>query len=125
MKKKLLFIEDEKALRDVFQLFYTQMNYEVYTAAQASEGFEVCKKVRPDIVMLDYNLPGINGIEIGRQIQSCPEEYGNPKLIVVTGSLFSPKEDLQKWREACNIAAFFEKPFNFPDLSNKIVELLE
>ena len=86
MKKKILIVDDEEGDRELIReaLFRSGFDFEVMTADTGERAVEKAKIEKPDIVILDTNLPGINGFETCRQIKRLyPSDF--IKIIVVTG----------------------------------------
>ena len=70
MGKKLLIVEDEEDLRIVLQYSLQKEGFIVHTTSHGSEGITLCKKVKPDLVILDLNLPDMSGIDVCSTIRS-------------------------------------------------------
>ncbi len=81
MQFKILVIDDEPILRDSLEVALKTSGYEVLTAQSGEEGLEQFKKERPDLVLLDHWLPGINGDEVLRRIK---EEAPDIPVIIMT-----------------------------------------
>lgn len=62
MAKKILIIEDEKILGEMYREKFTQAGFDVVLAVSAEEGMEAVPKVKPDLILLDILLPRANGI---------------------------------------------------------------
>ena len=62
MKKKILIVEDEIILGEMYQDKFTQAGFEVSWAQSAEEGIEMVPEVKPDLILLDILLPRANGI---------------------------------------------------------------
>lgn len=77
----ILFIEDEKAIRDNFVTYLKIFFQNVYEAADGLEGYEVYKEKKPDILIIDINLPHLNGLELLKKIR---EKDHNTKAILLT-----------------------------------------
>ncbi len=61
--KKILIIEDEKMLAEMYRDRFTHEGFEVYSAFDAEEGMEMVKKIKPDLILLDILLPRANGTD--------------------------------------------------------------
>lgn len=79
---KILVIDDEKPTLAMFKLFLTAYGYDVHTAENGEQGLTIFKEILPEIVFTDLKMPGIDGIEVLRQIRQL-----NPKsqVIIITG----------------------------------------
>lgn len=82
-KKKLLIVEDDFYIRDVYVLHAKLMNFDLATAADGEEAVEKIKALKPDMVLLDLMLPKIDGIGVLRMIKADPK-YSDVKFIITT-----------------------------------------
>jgi len=80
---KILVVEDEADIRRVMELNLSAEGYEVSCAGDGLEGLELIRRLRPDLVLLDLMLPGLNGLEICRQLKA-EEATRQIPLIMVT-----------------------------------------
>ncbi len=62
-KQSILIIDDNKDFLEIFSMKLTQAGYDVVTAASGKEGIEKAKTVHPDLVLLDVEMPEMNGLE--------------------------------------------------------------
>lgn len=76
----VLIVEDEKALRDVYELIITSLGCRVYTASNGIEGLEQLKKHKPDIMLLDIYMPVMDGQEVLRNLNKT--DFPNVKIVV-------------------------------------------
>lgn len=72
-KIKILLIEDEKMLVDMYKDKFENEGFKMVTAFDAREGFEMAKKERPDLILLDILLPRENGISFLQKMRKDPE----------------------------------------------------
>lgn len=77
---KILIIEDEPELVTVLKSYLEQANFEVYTAYRGDTGVEVWDERQPDLVILDLNLPGMDGLDVARHIR----RNGHTPIIMLT-----------------------------------------
>ncbi len=80
--KSILLVDDERDVRDVLQISLTDMGYAVYPAENGEEALQIYNATRPQIVMTDIKMPGIDGIELLKRVK-----YANPdtEVIMITG----------------------------------------
>lgn len=76
----VLVIEDERELLNVLKAYLERAGYDVFTAERGDLGLELWQEEKPDMVLLDLNLPGMDGIDIARKIRQA----GNTPVIMVT-----------------------------------------
>ncbi|GBC62316.1 histidine kinase [Desulfonema ishimotonii] len=82
MQKRLLLVDDEQDIREILSLYMTDMGYEVLTAGDGVEAMKVFRKEVPPLVVADIRMPGIDGIELLRQIKG---EHPDTEVIMITG----------------------------------------
>jgi DNA-binding response OmpR family regulator len=66
MKSKILIVEDDATLLDTLEYTLTKQEHEVFTASNGMEGLALARQQRPDLIILDVMLPGIDGLEMCR-----------------------------------------------------------
>ena len=92
-KRKILIIEDDKFLRDLISQKLLREGFNVVSAVDGEDGFKKAKEEKPDLVLLDLILPGIDGFEVLSKIR---EEAGLADLPVIILSNLGQKEDIEK-----------------------------
>jgi DNA-binding response OmpR family regulator len=122
MAKKILIVEDNIVILTMQKQIFEMEGYEIITA---QEGMDALKKVHegsPDVVLLDVNIPGMNGFELCRQIK---EDSALKSIIVVMiSAVYYSDEDAKKGM-AMGADAYFTKPYENEVLQSKIKELIE
>ncbi|MDD3292637.1 MAG: response regulator [Candidatus Pacebacteria bacterium] len=93
MSKKVLIIEDDKFLRDLLGKKLSSLGFDTVLAVDGEEGLEKIKTEKPDIVLLDLILPGINGFEVLEQAKKDPSVNEIPIIIL---SNLGQSEDIEK-----------------------------
>ncbi|WP_033398829.1 response regulator [Desulfospira joergensenii] len=112
---KILVIDDERPTLAMFRLFLTACGYEVLTAENGEQGMDFFASEGPDIVFTDIRMPGMDGLEVLRQIResgsSCP-------VIIITGH-----GDMEPAMAALDLAAsdFINKPVERTALNSALV----
>jgi DNA-binding NtrC family response regulator len=81
MKFKILIVDDERSIRDVFAQLFKEKGYIIESAENGKEGIEIAQRFRPDVIILDMNLPDITGIDVLSQIKKL---INPPEVIIVT-----------------------------------------
>lgn len=72
---RILVVDDERALVDLVQSYLVHEPYEVLTAADGPAALELARKAQPDLVVLDLMLPGLDGLEVCRQLRQFSDAY--------------------------------------------------
>ena len=117
-QRRILVVEDEQKIAEALQSGLQENGYEVATAADGNEGLQKFETGSFDLIVLDINLPGINGYELCRMIRSYNAEI--PILMLTALSTLNDKI------EGYDAGAddYIIKPFEFRELLAKIRVLL-
>ncbi|MCP5097163.1 MAG: response regulator transcription factor [Chloroflexi bacterium] len=87
MKTKILLIDDNKSKLSALKLYLEKEYYDVVTATNGQTGLNLLEKIKPDIILLDVHMPGMDGIDTCRQIRSR-QAYSHGKVGII---MFSDK----------------------------------
>lgn len=115
-------VEDEKLIRRGLETHIPWKELgvdQIYSAQQAEEAFEICGRVKPDIIVSDIRMPGMDGIELCRKLR---EQFKDSQIIFVTG--FSDKEYLKAAIEL-HAVSYVEKPVQVKELSEAVANAVE
>ena len=115
VKTRVLVIEDESALRSMLADGLEQRGHQVILAHNGTDGLEIFKKERPDIVLTDLCMPGKRGIEVLHHIKTIQPEA---KVVIMTG-YGSEETAIEALRGGA--ISYLKKPFTFRDLY-KVIE---
>jgi len=83
-KKTVLIIEDDEDVSGILSLLLQDLGVRVLVADDGITGLRMAREGKPDLVLVDIHLPGMNGIEVIRAVRATPELAELP-LIVITG----------------------------------------
>ena len=103
MDKNILIVDDELSVRDLLYDAFTKKGYKVTTIGVASQAIEAAAREKPDLVLLDFNMPDINGIEVLKRIRM---RDANVKVIMLTGI---DSADLEKEARLNGASGFLRK----------------
>ncbi|MDH3809743.1 MAG: response regulator [Desulfuromonadales bacterium] len=120
MKQTILVIEDQEDNRRIFWDLLTSVGYDVIEAVNGIEGVSAAETQNPDLIIMDIQLPGIDGYEATRRIKANPNLQKIP-IIVVTSYALSG-DDVKAFEAGCD--AYVAKPFSPRELLAKIREYL-
>jgi excisionase family DNA binding protein len=122
-KRKVLVVDDEASIREVIaEHLSTRANsYEVLTAADGFEAGRLVATFRPDVVLLDLRMPGLDGFQICRTIKADPET-ASTVVIAMTG-FYSPEAEARVLE--CGAIRCFAKPVDPATLSSFIDSVFE
>ncbi len=116
MGRRILMIEDHEDNRRILRDFLTNKGYEVIEAENGIEGVRAAETCRPELILMDIQLPGIDGYEATRRIKANPETRIIP-IIAVTSYALSG-DDVKAFEAGCD--AYVAKPFSPRDILSKI-----
>src|SRR5262245_2402056 len=105
-KPRILVIDDESAIRDSLKMILEYEDYQFSSAASGQDGLAAIQRERPDAVLLDIKMPGMDGIEVLRKVKAIDETL---PVIMISGHAGTPTAV-----EAIKLGAvdFFEKPLS-------------
>ncbi|PLV60012.1 response regulator [Thermotoga sp. KOL6] len=114
--KKILIVDDEPNMRELLKEELTEEGYTVETAEDGKEALEKFLSGDYDLVILDIEMPGMNGLEVAGEIRRRKKDA---KIIILT-AYSHYKSDLSSWAAD----EYVVKSFNFDELKEKVKKLL-
>jgi CheY-like chemotaxis protein len=114
----VLVIEDNPDLLHILEQLLAQ-DYDVVTARRGEEGVTLAQTVHPDLVLLDLQLPGMDGIEAGRWIK---RDMPHVPILVLTAMIGKGEPEMVMRSGCCD--AFMAKPAPLDAIRAKVAELL-
>ncbi len=91
--KKILLVDDEESIHLLYRDELEEVGYEVHSALSGDEALNTLEIIKPDLVILDINMPGLNGIDT---LRSMKAKY--PTMPVILSSAYQEfKQDLASW----------------------------
>lgn len=119
-KHTVLIVDDDPMIRQVLRLMLREFGYAVVgEAADGDEGLAACKRYKPEVVCLDINMPGSDGLST---LQAIKTEQPNTIVIMVTGdaSATAVRESVAK-----GAAGYIVKPFNAAKVIDSIAATIK
>lgn len=112
MNTKVLVIDDEKHIVELLKFNLETMDYDVYSSYDGFDGFIKAKEINPDLILLDWMLPNISGIELLKKIRSDKDLKNIPVIMLTAKNVESDKID------GLNAGAddYITKPFSIKEL---------
>ncbi len=120
MTKRILIVEDQEDNRAILRDLLTASGYELIETANGSEGVAAAEREKPDLILMDIQLPLVDGYEATRRIKANPALSAIP-IIAVTSYALSGDEAKAK---AAGCDAYVTKPFSPRLLLAKVREYL-
>ena len=117
--KKILLVDDDEWIRDSLTLYFDTEGCQMIAVETAEEGMELLKQQGYDIILLDYKLPGIDGLTFSRKIQEiCPDAI---KILITA---YKNKKVIS---EAANVGIqdLIDKPFTIKTIEDSMLRLIQ
>lgn len=127
-KRKILIVDDDEEMRMVFRLALLKEGYEVQEAGSAESGIRKARELQPDVILLDWGLPG-SGPDCESVCRQLSQDPGtrDAKIIVVTARSFGAdgehggKEEFVERLKSCGAADYLDKRPGIRKILPKIV----
>lgn len=113
---RILVVDDEHAIREMICLALTQDNYQCIQASNAHKAEELIRDKQPDLILLDWMMPGISGIDFARKLRR-QKEYGNIPIIMLTAK--TEEDDMVRGLDS-GVDDYLTKPFSTRELLARI-----
>lgn len=118
MPERIVVIDDERAVLELCQIILGSRGYEVRTASSGSEGLQLIEDFKPALVLLDYMMPGMDGMEVLREVKTAFEDV---YVVMFTGK---GSESVAVEVMKAGASDYILKPFNNKDLYDRIENVL-
>jgi len=118
--KKVLVVDDEIHIVHVVAIKLRNNGYEVVTAENGAEAFELACQENPDIIVTDFQMPVMTGLELVDKIRQC-EQTKNIPVILLTARNFAISQEQQA---KLQISDCLSKPFSPKELLGNIEDIL-
>lgn len=121
-KKKVLIVEDDSDISEMYRIRITAGGFEVETAANGQIGIEKMKKFLPDLVLLDIVMPKKDGFDLLEEVRQASDKEEIKKIpIIVLSNLASPIDIMEGKRLGAQ--DWWIKSFNTPSqISQKVID---
>lgn len=120
MSKRILMVEDTEDNRQILRDLFSATDYELIEATDGAKGLAMAQMHKPDLILMDIQLPVLDGYEVTRRIKENPDLRHIP-VIAVTSYALSGDEAKAR---AAGCDAYIAKPFSPRLLLAKVRELL-
>lgn len=121
LARKVLIVEDDQFLRDLASQKLTKEHLTVVTAVDGEEGAAKAAAERPDVILLDILLPGIDGFEVLRRVRALPELASVPIIML---SNFGQREDIEKARSLGANGFLVKANFTLDEVVDEVKKVL-
>ncbi len=121
-RKRILVVDDDEAIVEMFtELLERDGRFEVKTAATGYDAGVLTEQFRPDVILLDFKLPDVNGNVVCRTIRANPN-YEHMRIIVISG-VADPDEISELM--AAGADDFIKKPFDINAVIDRVAEMVK
>jgi DNA-binding response OmpR family regulator len=121
MLAKILVVEDDQLLRDLLTCILILDRHTVTVAIDGPRGILHAQRDRPDLILMDINLPFLDGMQVTQQIRAMPAMRATP--IIALSAFTSEDQCMASLRAGCTLCQ--RKPIDFAELRQNIRVLLE
>ena len=108
MKPKILIIEDNEQNLYLITFILEKHGYQVVQARDGQEGIRLARQVKPALILLDIQLPAMDGYEVARRLKEKPESRDIPVVAVTSYAMVGDREQIL----AAGCEGYIEKPIN-------------
>jgi DNA-binding response OmpR family regulator len=115
-RPRVLVVEDEDGLREILEVNFSSAGFEVFSAADGVDGWQQFDFHRPDLLVLDLNLPKVSGFRLLELVRS----ESDVPVLILTAYDFAEAEEVARYRPN----AFLKKPFDASELVGVATRLL-
>ena len=119
-KPLILVVDDESHILHVVTLKMTNAGYEIITAEDGEEGFEVATEHLPDLIITDYQMPFMTGLELCVKLKEQEATSAIPAIMLTARGSALASDDLNK----TNISSVISKPFSPREILLCVQELI-
>lgn len=120
-KRKALIVDDEFHIVQVVAIKLRNNGFDVATAENGSQAYDLACRTKPDIIVTDYQMPIMNGLELIEKLRQNPQTASIP-VIMLTARGFSIEDRLQ---EQLRVSACLSKPFSPREVLGIIEDVLK
>ena len=121
VEKVILIIDDDEKLSKMLGFLFTAKGFKVEYAKSGGDAFEALNRMRPNVIILDIMMPGMDGFEVCKKFKEKEEIKDIPVIML---SALPSAQNREKSLEL-GAYSYFEKPFKSMDLVAKAIEALE
>ena len=119
-KPKILVVDDETHILHVVSLKLRNAGFDVITAEDGEEGLAAALEQRPDLVITDYQMPYMTGLELCKKLKEHQATHATPALMLTARGFSLASEYIDQ----TNIAGVISKPFSPREILTKVYELI-
>jgi len=120
MNEKILIVEDDPVHMKLVEMTLRAKNYTLLKATDGEEALDMAIRERPNLIIMDLNLPGMTGFEVSKKLRKNPAFSHTPIIAITAYAMARDREMVIE--SGCN--AYLSKPIDTRELPGVIAELL-
>ncbi len=114
---KILIVDDDPTFRNLLKMIFQEKGFVVFTAADGESGLTQTRREKPDVVLLDIQLPGIDGYGVLERLKADPATSAIP--VVICSTTFREPSHVKKAMEG-GAADYIRKPIHPQELFTRV-----
>ncbi len=118
MAEKIMVVDDEKEIRDLLSIYLAEDGYDVIAAASGAEAIDLAQSERPQVILMDVKMPGIDGVETCKRLKGKERTRSIPVIMVTAYQ----DRDVEAYLEGAD--DFVNKPFDRTEITFRIRSML-
>ena len=119
--KTILIADDDEDLRLLVQVTLENPTYRIFTAADGRKALDAVHEYQPDLLILDWMMPGLTGCEVTTQLRQNPETLAIPVIMLTAKEGVEARDQMA----LLALAGYLVKPFSPLELIKKVREVLD
>ena len=117
-KKTILIVDDESTIRWILKMALEVADINIYEASSGEEGISMARQIKPDLVIMDYKMPDINGWQAAARIKEISKD-----IIIIGHTGYASEQNMQEgYRSGC--AEILRKPVDLEEWEKTITKYL-
>lgn len=121
MSKKILLVEDNQANMRLIGMVLRKKGYKLLVATDGEEALAVAMKGKPDLIVMDIQLPKMDGLEVTRRLRLTPQFRQTPIIALTASAMEGDREEII----AAGCDEYISKPVNTRRLPQLVAEMLQ
>ncbi|KKK71210.1 hypothetical protein LCGC14_2916210 [marine sediment metagenome] len=120
MTKRIFVVDDEAHIRHIVSMKLANAGYDIVTAEDGEEALELCQSEKPDLIITDYQMPYVTGLEMCHKLRAQSETRDIPVLMLTARDFDIEPQEMA----AAGISDVLSKPFSPREVLKRVQELI-
>lgn len=121
MARRILYIEDNPQNMRLVRKMLSVGGYDMFEASDGESGLEMACETKPDLILMDINLPDIDGMEVTKRLKAMPEMSHIPIIALTANAMYGDRERFT----GAGCDGYLAKPVTKNELLNTVAHFLE